>query len=103
MHRDNIVSMLMSYLDVNAYGLDVVTTVVQFLSTVTEDQGDTDYTETLRKEIISKFLDVKESSPLLRTLSLVILLNLNHQQLNSGKLSELVQILRNLYIYCFAH
>lgn len=96
MHRENVVSMLISYLDVNEYGLDVVTTVVQFLSTVTEDQGDTDYTEVLRKEVISKFLAGKESSPLLRTLSLLILLNLNHQQLNSElgqSTQEVIEIL----------
>lgn len=89
MHRENIVSMLISYLDINTYGYDVVTTVVQFLSTVTEDQGDTDYTEVLRKEVISKLLHGKEPSPLLRTLSLMILLNLNHQQLNSGSFTFL--------------
>ncbi len=85
MHREKIVSLLIGYLDVATYGLDVVSTVVQFLSTVTEDQGDTDYSELLKKEVISKFLNVKDSSPLLKTLSLMILLNLNHQQLNSGK------------------
>ncbi|XP_057379053.1 HEAT repeat-containing protein 3-like [Daphnia carinata] len=96
MHRENVVSMLISYLDVNVYGLDVVTTVVQFLSTVTEDQGDTDYTDLLRKEAVSKFLAGKESSPLLRTLSLMILLNLNHQQLNSElgqSTQEVIEIL----------
>lgn len=91
MHRENIVSLLIGYLDVATYGLDVVSTVVQFLSTVTEDQGDTDYSELLKKEVISKFLNVEDSSPLLKTLSLMILLNLNHQQLNSGKKITTIQ------------
>lgn len=84
-HRENIVSILIGYLDVTTYGLDVVSTVAQLLCTVTEDQGDTDYSERLKTEVLSKFLDVKNSNPLLKTLSLMILLNLNHQQLNSGK------------------
>lgn len=83
-HRENVVPMLIGYLDLTTYGLDVVTTVTHFLSTVTEDQGNTDYTDFLRKEVASKFLDVEDSNPLLKSLSLMILLNLNHHQLNSG-------------------
>lgn len=83
-HRENIVPMLVQFLDVTTYGSDVVTTVVQLLSTITEDQGETDYTDLLRKEIITKFLDVQESSFLLKTLSITILLNLNNHLLNSG-------------------
>lgn len=91
LHRENIVTTLIAYLDFKTYGTDVSTTVAQLLSTITEDQGDTDYAQLLKKEIMSKIIDVKETSLLLKTFSIMILLNINNQLLNQGILFYIKQ------------
>ena len=85
LHQEKVVSMLIRYLDSEKYGSDLVVTVSRFLSIVTEDQGDTDYSDVLKPKIIL-LLENPESSLLLKSLAIGILLNLNHQCYNNGNL-----------------
>ena len=78
LHRENMVSFLIRYLDVSVYGSDLVSVVAQCLSTITEDQGESDYCESLRREICSHLIDGNLATPLLKTLGVGILLNLSH-------------------------
>ena len=89
--RENLVEMLVGFLDVKVYGSDLVDSVAQMLATVTEDQGDAaGYADVLRKAITEKLLCETECSHLLKNLSLIILLNLNNQQINSGNTNSKV-------------
>ena len=88
LHHEKVVSMLVNYLDLKKYGTDFVVTVSRFLSIVTEDQGDTDYSDTLKPKVIL-LLETPESSLLLKSLAVGILLNLNHQCYNNGNLLNL--------------
>ena len=78
---------IVGYLDEKVYGPDVVAAVALFLSTVTEDQGDVDYSASLKSECLSKLLsaDGGSNDSLLKTLAAIILLNLNQQSFNAGK------------------
>lgn len=88
LHRESIVPFLIQYLDVSVYGSDLVSVVAQCLSTVTEDQGETDYSSFLKEKICSNLM-AQTSSSLLKTLGAGILLNLNNRAIGSGKCLQL--------------
>lgn len=85
-HREGVPSILIKYLDINHFGTEVVTVTAQCLSTITEDQGNTDYKDDLKKQIISQLLQSECSTLLLKTLAIGILLNVNNGLMNDGEL-----------------
>ncbi len=81
---------MISYLDEKIYGPEVVASVAQFLCTSTEDQGDVDYSSSLKAQLISKILGDEGSNACIKTLAVTILLNLNKQSVNMGKIEQLM-------------
>ena len=83
-HREKVISILIKFIDSKSYSVEVASAVAQLLSTVTEDQGDSDYAPVLKHEVTSKIMADDQSSLLLRALGAMILLNLNGQSFNAG-------------------
>lgn len=75
---------MISYLDEKIYGPEVVACVAQFLCTSTEDQGDVEYSSSLKAQLISKILSDEGSNTCIKTLAVTILLNLNKQSVDMG-------------------
>lgn len=83
-HKEDVVKLMIKYLDTGKYGHDVATAAAQFLTTVTEEQGDADYLDGLKQVVSAKLSVMGEDEPLLKTLYLMILFNLNHQTFSPG-------------------
>ena len=83
-HREKVIPIIIKYIDSKSYSEEVASCVAQLLSTVTEDQGESDYAELLKKEVTLRIMSDEKSSLLLRALGAIILLNLNRQSFNSG-------------------
>lgn len=82
-HKEDVIKQIIKYLDSVKYGRDVAIASAQLLTTVTEDQGNTDYSEELKNEILLK-LPLIDDEPLLKTLFLMILFNINQQLFSTG-------------------